>query len=135
MLITNPSVNALAFIAIFPSYAIAVTNSTANSTVERLSNKSPGNATILAEPVPTDTPVFNTDFKLSFDGGRCTEYQKGVILGTIKNVGGLARRGRLWENDAFHDWDDEVNYWFGPAGTNNYKWIYSKTDSKLHIAL
>ena len=125
MLFTHFPVSALAFIAIFASHAIAVTNST-NSTVERLSKQSPGNASILAEPGPNDPPNFNTDFKLTFDGGRCTDYQKGVILATVKNVGGLARRGRFWENDAFHDWDDEVNYWFGPAGTNNYKWIHSK---------
>ena len=99
---------------------------TSPTNAKRLSQQNPGNASILAKPSPTDTPVFNGVFKLTFDGGRCSESQKKIILATVKNLGGLARRGGLWKNDNFHDWDDEVNYWFGPEGTNNYKWISSK---------
>lgn len=130
MLITQPSVSAFAFIAIFASHAIAVTNSTLqkamwNSTVERLSNQSP-NVTILAEPLPTDTPNFNTAFNLRFEDGSCSQYQQSVIQATINNIGGLAEVGRKWRNDVFHNWDPEVVYWFGPAATGNVGWITSR---------
>lgn len=135
MLITHPLVSALAFIAVFASNAVALTNSSTetlgsagNSTaMAKLSTQKPGNASIQSNPDPSDPPDFNHNFKLVFDGGSCSSYQRAVIQATMKNIAGLADRGRLWGNDDFHDWQDEVDYWFGQDSSRNYKWIQSKT--------
>lgn len=139
MLVSHPSLRALAFIAALASNAFAVTNSSTatpivannGTTVARLSAANPGNATVQAQPAPTDTPGFDYNFNLIFTGGQCSDSQKAIIRGTIKNIGGLARRGRLWENDVFHDWQPEVDYWFGSQSAENFKWITSKETHSL----
>ena len=102
----------LALTVVFTKYSAAQTNSS--------------NLTVQLYPNPSDTPNFEYDFNVDFTS-ICTADQRAAILVTMNNVAGLADRVKLWETDAFHDWDDEVFYWFGYEARKNDKWIKSTT--------
>ena len=84
------------------------------------------NLTIQLYPNPSDPPDFAYDFNVAFSAS-CSAAQQDAILATMNNVAGLADRVKLWRTDAFHDWDDEVYYWFGSKTKANEQWIKSKT--------
>lgn len=113
MLITSySSLKALACIALFASNAAAVNNSSSGVVIEAIPN-------------PTATPNFQYRFNVNFKGGKCSAWQQAEIRKTMNNVAGLADRAKLWEDDAFHDWQKEVNYWFGTGSASHDTWIKS----------
>lgn len=112
MYFTRISISTLvALAALFTKYSTAQTNSS--------------NLTVQLYPNPSDTPNFAYDFNVAFTSS-CSADQQAAILATMNNVAGLADRAKLWETDTFHDWDDEVWYWFGNNARKNDKWIKSK---------
>lgn len=80
------------------------------------------NLTAQWKPSPTDKPDFQYNFNVQFTSS-CTADQQAAILVTMNNVAGLADRVQLWEGDAFHDWQDEVDYWFGSKSATYDTWI------------
>ena len=120
MLITHFSLKALAFIAIFVRNVAAVASS---------SDGVPS-AVLQSLPAPTDPPNFQYKFNIIFEGGECSNSQQLGILDTLRNVAALAQRVRFWQSDPLHDWQDEVDYWFGSGSANQATWI--KSDATLN---
>lgn len=92
------------------------------------------NLTAQWKPSPTDKPDFQYNFNVQFTSS-CTADQQAAILVTMNNVAGLADRVQLWEGDAFHDWQDEVDYWFGSKSATYDTWIKSKAPSSTPFIL
>ena len=115
MYFTRISISTLVALAVlFTRYSTAQTTSS--------------NLTAQGYPNPSDPPDFAYNFKVSFDIS-CSAAQAEVILATMNNIAGLADRVKLWETDLFHDWNDEVEYWFGDKAKQNDQWIKSKTST------
>ena len=110
MLVTQLSLNALAFMALFAEYAATLANISspirANLSIDRSSSTGSGNFSTLAEK-------FDQDFNVIFEGGQCSLSQRAKILDTMKWIAASSDNIKLWKNDAFHDWQPEVTYWFG----------------------
>ena len=85
----------------------------------------PSEVTIAGLPAPTDKPKFEYVFDMRFSGGRCTNDQQSKIRTVMKNVAGLADRGRLWKQDAFHKWQSDMVHWLGRNVDANEAWIKS----------
>ena len=93
--------------------------------------KAYANASLLGIPSPDTTPDFDYDFNVIFKGGKCSASQEATILKTMTDIAGLSDRIKLWENDIFHDWQPEVEYWFGENPQSKDAWIKSMQLSSL----
>ena len=80
---------------------------------------------VLGLPSPGTKPDLDYNFNVIFKGGKCTASQQATILKMIADIAGLSDRTKLWENDTFHDWQPEVNYWFGDRSQSQDGWIKS----------
>ena len=89
------------------------------------SQKDYANASILGLPSPDTTPDFAYNFNIIFKGGKCSASQEATILKTMADIAGLSDRIKLWEKDSFHDWQPEVEYWFGENPQSKDAWIKS----------
>lgn len=107
----------------------AVANLTAHNIVDSLVAEG-GNPNIQSKPNPTDPPSFQYPFNIQFHSS-CTVDQREVIVTTLANIAGLADRVQLWETDVFHDWQNEVSYWFGDDSPKYDTYIKSEAPQKL----
>ena len=126
------SLKALAFIAFLANISAATftnTSASTNSSGDKLYtdpyNDPYTNPQALGVPNPGTTPKFDYNFNIIFKGGKCTTSQRETILGTMADIAGLSDRVRLWETDDFHNWQPEVNYWFGDDPHSQHAWIKS----------
>ena len=88
----------------------AAANLTAGKLVNLLSFEG-GDPTIQSRPDPTDRPNFKYSFNVRFHSS-CNANQRTIVSKTMQNAAGLADTMRLWQTDVFHDWQNEVDYWF-----------------------
>lgn len=133
---TCVSLSAFILMVMFAKQALvqaAATNLTAQKLVDSLVAEG-GNPNIQSKPNPTDPPNFQYKFNAQFHSS-CTVDQRETILTTVKNVAGLADRVQLWETDIFHDWQDEVSYWFGDDSAKYNTYIKSEAPQKLHFPI
>lgn len=127
------SLSAFALAVIFAKQATAQTaaaNLTAHRLVDILAGEG-GNPTIQLQPNPTDKPDFQYDFNIRFSSS-CTADQQGAIAVTMLHIAGLADRAEMWMTDEFHDWQDEVDYWFGADSAKNVEYIKSRPPQRSH---
>ena len=95
------------------------------STATNSGDKAYANASLLGIPSPDTTPDFDYNFNVIFKGGKCSATQEATILKTFADIAGLSDRIKLWENDLFHDWQPEVEHWFGENPQSKDAWIKS----------
>ena len=129
---TRASLNVLALVGLSARLGAAQT-AAASLTAQRLVSileTQGGNPNIQSKPNPTDPPNFQYNFNAQFHSS-CTLDQREAILFTVKNIAGLADRVQLWETDAFHDWQDEVSYWFGDDSAKYDTYIKSEAPQKF----
>ena len=88
------------------------------------------NVTVQFKPAPNDPPNFQYEFHVQYTSS-CSKDQQKQISGTLQNILGLADRIKLWNSDAFHDWNNEVTYWFGDDAAKSAQWIKSKVPSDV----
>ena len=88
----------------------AAANLTAGKLVGLLASEG-GDPTILSRPNPTDRPNFKYSFNVQFSKS-CDANQRATVIQTMQNAAGLADRMKLWQTDSFHNWQNEVDYWF-----------------------
>ena len=86
------------------------------------------NITIQSKPAPNDPPNFRYALHVQYTSS-CSIDQQDQIHLTVRNIYGLSDRIRIWDNDAFHNWDNEVTYWFGDDAAKSAEWIRSKVPS------
>ena len=84
-----------------------------------------GSAVVLGPPAATESPKFDYTFELIFKGGKCTVAQQRKLRVIFNNVAGLADRVELWKKDAFFEWSDDVDNWFGSDSSKNVAYIKS----------
>ncbi|MCJ1279684.1 hypothetical protein MMC21_007508 [Puttea exsequens] len=82
-----------------------------------------GSAVVLGPPAATESPKFDYTFELIFKGGKCTVAQQRKLRVIFNNVAGLADRVELWKKDAFFEWSDDVDNWFGSDSSKNVAYI------------
>lgn len=105
---TSASFSTLALTVLFATYG-AAQNASSNLTAQW-------------KPSPTEKPDFQYTFDVRFTAD-CSATQQEEILTSMNNVAGLADRAQLWEVDVFHNWQNEVDYWFGDGSALNDDWI------------
>ena len=86
------------------------------------------NVTVQSKPAPNDPPNFRYALHVQYTSS-CSADQQDQIHLTVRNIYGLSDRIRLWDNDAFHNWDNEVTYWFGDDAAKSADWIRSTLPS------
>ena len=114
MLITWPSLKALALVAVFARNAAAVSN--------------PSTGVIVGPtPYPTAKPEKNHDFKIVFTNGSCSESQQRTTMETLDSIANMVEQTTIWKTDRTgdHDWDQIVEYWFGSSSARQVEWIQS----------
>lgn len=122
MLVTQLSLNALAFMALFAEYAATLANISspirANLSIDRSSSTANSNFSTESGNFSTLAEEFDQDFNVIFEGGQCSPSQQAKILDTMKWIAASSDNVKLWKNDFFHDWQSEVTYWFGSRSAN-----------------
>lgn len=101
----------------------AAANLTVGKVVDILSSEG-GDPTIQSQPNPNDKPNFKYSFNVQFTSS-CDASQQAAVLKSMQYAAGLADRLQLWQNDAFHNWQSELDYWFTKDSAKYVRYIKS----------
>lgn len=129
----HPSLKTLAsiaFLATISAATLANTSASTNSSGEKAYiipyiNPYTDPPHALGIPNPSTKPIFKYDFNIIFKDGQCSESQEATILETMTYIAALSDRAQLWEADVLHDWQPELEYWFGEEPETQDAWIKS----------
>ena len=109
----------MAFIALFSLFSTPALAQASSSVVAQ------------ALPNPTADPKFDYNFKISFEGGKCSQEQRVEIVGALQNAANIYDRLSYWGKEFFHEWHDEIDYWFGDNPETQEKYIKSAYNQRL----
>ena len=135
MQFVHSSLKALAFIAIFVLRGSFVTATSSPGLLAPRAEPAEASAIVEGIPAPTTKPDFQYKFQIIFSGGHCSEVEQTLIKSSLAYLAGAADRIQLWKNDVFHDWDHELNYYFGQNAAEKQVWIKSNKCPDLLIDL
>lgn len=99
------------------------------TTQARSATTAQGEASSVSEagyPNPTATPTLDHKFIVHFENDHCSAQQQREIRGTLSNVAQMADRILLWQRDFYHDWEMEMQTWFGDGVDEQKTWIQSR---------
>lgn len=123
MLTTQLLLAPLAFLALFAKIAATFANLSA---AIRANHSSTENLHTLGLPSPDGPLNFDYPFRYIFQGGKCSAKQINDIAILWTHVALLGDRVNFyWNKDPDHDWQPDMDYWFGKGSRSYETWIKS----------